>query len=439
MLYDICFLIFAIFYLPALILKGKLHKDFLQRFGLFDKATIERLKSDKGKIWIQAVSVGEVALCRDFIPRLKERYPNDEIVLSTITRTGNDLAKKSLSGSAIVIYFPLDLSFIVRKVAGLIRPKLYIMIETEIWPNLLKEMADKDVPSILINGRISDRSFGKYELVKPFLANTLKRISRFCMQSDLDAERIIGMGAPKDKVTVTGTMKFDVAIETETKAVEVLRESLGLRRDEELLVAGSTHLGEDVMMMELFHDLLKDFPGLKLLIAPRHVGDFPYTASIVEDVFGKSFGFTLFTNSGLTRYGDKDVEPKVFILGTIGHLKHAYAMATIVFVGGSLVRYGGHNPIEPAVFEKPVIFGPHMFNFRTIAKAFVDGGAAIRISDKKALLPAARDLLNNADKRRQMGENAKRIVLANRGATERNMRVIQDILANSKQVTANSG
>src|SRR3989338_3557346 len=214
MLYDIGFLIFSIVYLPTLLFKGKLHRDFLERFGIYEKCKRDSLSSGEERIWIQAVSVGEVSLCRALIPSLKGKFPDKEIVLSTITRAGNDLAKKIFSGDAVVIYFPLDFSFIVKKVMGLIRPGLYIMIETEIWPNMIKETSDNKIPSILINGRISDKSFGMYRLAGLFLRDIFTKIDKFCMQSEIDAERIETLGASAERVTVTGNMKFDTEIKS---------------------------------------------------------------------------------------------------------------------------------------------------------------------------------------------------------------------------------
>jgi len=401
MLYDIGFAIFSLFYLPALIFGGKLHGDFAERFGRYGEDKRKALAEAKGAIWIQAVSVGEVALCRGLIPKLKSAFPARRIVLSTITKTGNDLAKRLFSEDAVIIYFPLDFSSIVKKVVALITPGIYIMIETEIWPNLLKEIARNKVPSILINGRISDRSFGKYGMAKPFLKDTLKKISQFCMQSDLDAERIIYLGAPIKRVRVTGNMKFDIDIKADSKAMETLRETLSLKAGEELFVAGSTHRAEERMVIESFKELLKDFPKIRLLIAPRHIERGHEVRQEVK-------------RAGLA-------PSQVFILDRIGYLASAYSFATLVFIGGSLVKHGGQNPIEPAAFEKAVIFGPHMFNFKSVARVFLDCDGAIQVSDKEGLVRAAALLLKDSRRRAELGRNAKRVALENRGATEKNL------------------
>ena len=422
MLYNIAFFIFSLIYLPALIFKGKLHKDFGQRFGSYDEKTRAALAAGNGTIWIEAVSVGEVALCKSLIPKLKARFPGKGITISTITRAGNELAKKLFANDATIIYFPLDFSFTVRKAVDLIRPKLYIMIETEIWPGVLKALAGRGVPSIVVNGRISDRSFGKYKLAKAFLRNTLGGIGLFCMQSKTDADRIIAMGAPAGKVRVTGNMKFDIDM---PKVVS--RDSYPwLKPEDELFVAGSTRDGEEEIVIEAFKVLRQKFPNLQLLIAPRHI---TRVADICKTV--ERFGFAPVTISSLsdTRTPDPGSRTPVYILDTIGRLNDFYALATLVFVGGSLVKYGGQNPIEPALFEKPVIFGPHMFNFRDVAAAFVRAEGAVQVSSIEDFNNACARLLSNAQARARLGQNARKVVAENRGATEKNIEAIREAVS----------
>ncbi len=423
MLYDIGFLIFSLFYLPALIFKGKLHGDFHERFGIYSEGKRAKLTAANNVIWIQAVSVGEVALCGGLIPLLKKEFPGRDIVLSTITRRGNELAKKLFSDDAVVIYFPLDFSSVVRKAAGLIRPKLYIMIETEIWPNVLRELSRKRVPAALLNGRISDRSFGQYMLARPFLLKTLGRIRLFCMQSKEDAGRITEMGAPADRVRVTGTMKFDFDAAADDGAARRMRESLGLTEGAELFVAGSTHPGEEEVIVSAYSQLLKEFPKLTLLIAPRHVERAQEVGNTV-----RRFGFMPARLSSLNHGPWTMDHGPIYILDTIGHLNDAYAIATLVFIGGSLVPHGGQNPIEPASFEKPVIFGPHMSNFRAIAAALLKNGGAVQVKDARELLDKARALLKDRQAGLALGRNARKAIIENRGATGRNLRALKEII-----------
>lgn len=424
MLYDLGFLIFSLFYIPALFFKGKLHKDFLERFGVYDDAKCARLFSARNVIWIQAVSVGEVTLCKSLIPLLKRDYPDRSIVLSTITKTGNDLAKKLFSGDAEVIYFPLDFSFTAGKAVSRIRPKLYIMIETEIWPNVLRTLRDKRVPAILINGRISDRSFGKYKLVRRFLAKTLDNIAVFCMQSETDAERIRAMGAKADRVRVTGTMKFDAESPSSSSYGPGAKEIFGLSVNDRILVAGSTHGGEEEAVLRAYKMLIKEYPALKIIIAPRHT----VRADEIESIAGR-MGLSAVRMRAMESSGtDRQGAHQVFIIDKIGYLNDAYSIAEVVFIGGSLVPHGGQNPIEPAVFEKPVIFGPYMFNFRAVASLMLKSGAALQVSSGEELYSEAGRILKDPAIGITLGRNAKKVITENRGASLRNLSAIKELI-----------
>ncbi|MFA5144208.1 MAG: 3-deoxy-D-manno-octulosonic acid transferase [Candidatus Omnitrophota bacterium] len=414
MLYDIGFALFSIFYLPTLIFKGKLHRDFLERFGVYGRAKRAALAKARGAIWIQAVSVGEVALCRSLIPLMREKFPSRPIVFSTITKTGGDLAKKLFADDAVVIYFPLDFSFIVKKVIGIVRPNMYIMVETEIWPNFLKEIERRAIPAILINGRISDRSFGKYEMVSRFLRKILRNINVLCMQSKMDADRIIALGARPERVKVAGNMKFDIRVKAGRISGDVLKKELGMATGDELIVAGSTHPGEECAVIAAYKDLIEDFPKLKLLIAPRHI---ERAGEVAEAA--KKLGFQPVRLSGSDERRTTNDERRIYILDTIGRLGDFYSIATIVFVGGSLIKHGGQNPIEPAVHEKPVIFGQHMFNFKDIAEAFLASSAAAQVDSGDDLVPALYNLLTDEKRRLEMGRAAKQVVVDNMGATGR--------------------
>ena len=423
MLYDIGFLIFSVIYLPILIFKGKLHREFPERFGRYTPAKENTLLSGRDRIWIQAVSVGEVAVCKSLIPLLKEKFPGYDLVVSTITKAGNDLAKRLFSKDAVIIYFPLDFGFTVRRAVKHIKPRLYIMIETEIWPNLLKELSLNSVPSVMMNGRISDRSIGKYRLISPFLKNVLSKIRAFCMQDTIDAERVISLGAPPERVNVTGNMKFDAEVLAGVEDPGVIRRSLSLNDDDPLLVAGSTHKGEEKTIVEAFRDLVLEFPKLRLLIAPRHVG----RVEEVESVISKS-GLESVRVSRLNDTRCTIDDRRILILDTIGHLNEAYSAATLVFIGGSLVKHGGQNPVEPALLGRPILFGPHMFNFRYITKVLLTEGAALQIAGKEDLVRSSKMLLKDPLKRSELGANAKRVIEKNRGATKKNLEKISEIL-----------
>lgn len=434
MLYDIGFFIFSIIYLPTLIFKGKLHREFPERFGIYGSVKERALLSGRDRIWIQAVSVGEVALCKSLIPLLKEKFPGNDLVVSTITKTGNDLAKRLFSKDGVIIYFPLDFSFTVRRALKYIKPRIYIMVETEIWPNLISELSRNSVPSMMINGRISDRSIGKYRLVRHFLKNVLFKIRVFCMQDTIDAERVVSLGAPPGRVMVTGNMKFDAEVSDNTGTRDVVRRSLGLNENDPLLVAGSTHHGEEEMIVGAFKELNSEFPQLKLLIAPRHIE----RVEEIERVISES-GFeservsrlnglrTDAERSGICSKSAND-ERRIMVLDTIGHLNEAYSAATLVFVGGSLVKHGGQNPIEPAVLGRAILFGPHMFNFKYITGILLKESAALQVAGKEELIKDLKMLLKDPVKRSGLGDNAKRAIARNRGATKNNLERISEIL-----------
>jgi 3-deoxy-D-manno-octulosonic-acid transferase len=423
MLYSIGFFIFSVFYLPVLIFKGKLHPDFAQRFARFDKMKERLLLSGKDRIWIQAVSVGEVALCKQLIPSVKKAFPDRDIVISTITRTGNDLAKKLFSKDVIVIYFPLDFLFIVRRAVDLIKPSLYIMVETEIWPNLLKELSRRNIRSVLINGRISNRSIGRYRLARPFLKKTLRSISAFCMQDDIDAARIKELGAESEKVSVTGNMKFDAAVSINIKDPKEVRVSLGLKEGDELFVAGSTHEGEESIVVEVFKKLSADFPRLRLLIAPRHVERTDRVEKTIADSGLASIRYSVLDRSQTTDDGGR-----ILLLDVIGHLNEAYSVATIVFIGGSLVEHGGQNPIEPAYFGRPVMFGRYMFNFKYIAGVLLKNKAAMQVFSMEDMYEKSKLLLSDPGTRNLLARRARDVIDSNKGATDRNIKCMQRVI-----------
>ena len=414
-IYDVFFLTFSIIYLPCLLLKGKAHRDFTQRFGNLPDS-FSQISASR-PVWIHAVSVGEVLAVKNFIERLSEKFPNRKIVLSTTTKTGNAVAEKVLSKNILKFFFPLDFSFTVKRVADIINPSALLVMETEIWPNLITELSRRSIPVVLINGRISDKSFKGYRKIKFLFEKVLKKINLFCMQTPESAERIKALGAPADNVRITGNMKFD----TEDLAVSELA---GIGKMGPLFVAGSTHKGEDEIILDAYKKLVKEFKDLTLLIAPRHIER--------ADSIGKLIiaeGFEEVRVSRLKEKAGSGALPKrsILILDTLGELSRIYGLATIVFMGGSLVKTGGHNPVEPALFAKPIVFGPFMFNFRGMVKSFLEENAVVEVTDGNHLFEALRDLLRDENKRNTLGANARKIIDKNRGATGRNIEELEKL------------
>jgi len=420
-IYDLIFLIIAVIYLPIYLFRRKFHRGFFLRFGILPKD----LKLEQ-PIWVHAVSVGEAMAVRGLVGELKKAYPEKKFFISTVTSTGNKIAESMARGSDFVTYLPLDFSFIVKGVINKIKPSLLILAETEIWPNLISYLARLNIPIVIVNGRISDSSFRGYLSIKFLLKPILNKINSFCVQTQRDAQRLIRLGVSQDKIEITGNMKFDFKDCTDLKKDYTdYKRKLSLGADEKLLVAGSTHSGEEGIILNIYKKLLDEFSYLKLLLAPRH----PERAKEVEKMVLKN-GFRPLRISQLS--GQKGIRAfghSVFILDTIGQLMHYYAIADIVFVGGSLVKKGGHNILEPASLGKPILFGPHMFNFRDIAELFLKNQAAILVHNPEELKEKIKDLLINAEKTRKFSQRALELILENRGATQRDLKLIRNLYA----------
>jgi len=421
LIYDIFFTVFSIFYLPVLLFRGRLHGDFLQRFGVLP----QEVTSLDRPVWIHAVSVGEAALASKLARAIKAEYPHVPVAVSTTTRTGNDMARKSGKGAIdAVFYFPLDMSFIVSKAVRLINPRLYVMIETEIWPNLLAELHAVRVPVVLANGRISDASFTGYGRIRPLVRRILSDIDLFCMQSPLDVERIEKLGAPPEKISVTGSIKFDVTESAEGRT----KEDLGFSSSDRVIVAGSTHHPEEHTVIDIYRELKTEDEDLKLVLAPRHV---ERTEALKVYLENAGLSYRLFSSAeGKSPGGEEKLSGRdVLIVDTIGHLKSIYKAATVVFIGGTMVKRGGQNPIEAALWGKAVIYGPNMSNFREIADLFEKGRATWRIKDAEDLKGAVSTLLKDGEKRRRMERNALRIVDENSGAVRKTLERVGEYLA----------
>lgn len=403
--YDIFFLFFSIVYLPVLIFKGKAHKDFGQRFGFLPS----NVKGDKyDAIWIHGVSVGEILGIKAFVKKLEMLYPNTRIVVSTTTKTGQDMARKTFSDKVNVFYFPLDLSFVVKKAVEFIKPKVFFIMETELWPNTISVMASKNIPVILVNGRISDKSFNGYKAISIFLKGVFNGVSLFLMQTETDKNRIVSIGAAGLKTKVIGNIKYD----EDTAPENMKKEDFGYSPQEEILIAGSTHPKEEEIVLECYKNLKPDFKNLRLIIAPRHI-------ERVNEVvlLCRKYGFE--ANLLSSNAGAKPHKDSILIIDIMGKLGRIYSIGTVVFVGGSLVKKGGHNIIEPARFSRPIIFGPYMHNFRDMASIFLKSGAAVMVNGKKDLENAVKNILTDKNKQMVMGSNAKNVVEKNKGACGR--------------------
>jgi 3-deoxy-D-manno-octulosonic-acid transferase len=408
-LYEILLAFYAVISFPVLLFKGKWHNGFAQRLGFFPKDLKSQLRHDKN-IWIHAVSVGEVAAVAGLIRQLKERLSGYRIVLSTSTKTGYELAVQKFQQDALVIWAPLDFRKAAASFVDAIVPRAYIVAETELWPNLFSLLARKNIPIVLVNGRISDKAYPGYKNIRWFMRRFLHLVDSFCMQSDEDAERIIHLGAPPSKVHSVGNVKFDDLPKESTMSPE----DLGFDAGDELWIAGSTHPGEEEIVLNVFKNIRGRYPRLRLVIAPRHV---ERTAEVMKLIGSKGFAPQKYSEM---KAGYKSADA-VILVDTIGHLRSLYSLATVVFVGKSFTVSGGHNIIEPAFFAKPVIIGPFMENFRDITAVFKADHALVQLDNPAELEGAMSSLLNSPTKRNELGQRARNVINKYTGATGRSV------------------
>jgi 3-deoxy-D-manno-octulosonic-acid transferase len=376
-------------------------------------------------IWIHAVSVGEVLTARALADDLKGRYPRLRLFLSTTTIAGQQVARRNLQQLDGVFYLPFDWTLIVRRTLALVKPRLFIMVETEIWPNLLHVCRRQGVKTVVINGRISQRSFPRYRIVRPFFRRVLADVDRFCMQSEESARRLVALGADPARVTVTGSLKFDSlelpGVTPHGKPRERVLRFFRLPSSRTVVVAGSTMKGEEAAVLRAFSRVKARLPGALAVLAPRQPERFAEVERVARDA-----GFVTTRRTQLPI--DADPPADVVVLDTIGELAQVYQVATAVFVGGSLADHGGHNILEPAIFGKPIVFGPHMQNFREIADVFLANDAAVQVQSDRELDDVLIQLVTDPVRRARLGAAARALVEANRGAKDKTLAVIGEVL-----------
>jgi 3-deoxy-D-manno-octulosonic-acid transferase len=424
-IYNIILSILSVVFAPlacaALLVRKKYRAGFLEKCGMLNPW------AGAGRpIWVHAVSVGEVMAAVPLIKEIKQRFPDVPLVVSTITETGNQTAHRNLKQADRIIYFPFDYPFIVRRVARSVNPRVFIMLETEIWPNFLRELSRRSIPVLMISGRISERSFRNYKLFGFFFKQVLAQISRLCMQTAEDAQRIIDIGAPQERVLVGGNIKFDLQVPPITlPEQERLRSDFGFAPEQQVFIAGSTHKGEEEIIIAVFSAIRRRFPQSALILAPRHPERFDEV-----DLLLRQSGL-LYARRTALKQEPRARELSVILLDTIGELFKTYSMGTVVFIGGSLVPIGGHNVLEPAVFGKPVIFGRHMHNFREIARMLLQKNAGIQVTGQEQFAAQALRLFENPDACREMGQNAFRVIQENIGAVQCSVAILEKVLGQS--------
>lgn len=392
-----------------------------ERLGRYPEPLVARLQGIH-PVWLHAVSVGEVGAASILATAWMSRRPQLKLLVSTVTLTGREVARQSLPQATGIVYFPIDLPGIVHRALVAVRPRLVLLTETEIWPNFLRACANAKIPVAIINGRISARSFRRYRLVLPFFRRVLQGIDLFCMQSAGDAERILALGAPPERVHVAGNLKFDAVPPTDSLFLtEQWRQELGIDPRRPVVVAGSTHAGEEELLVRAFCSLRQEFPDLLLILAPRH----PDRIAAVEASIAGN-GLLAVRRSALA--GSNDAPGAIILLDTVGELSTLYAVASVAFVGGSLIPRGGHNLLEPARQGRPVLFGPHMENFAAASELFLERGAAVQVGDEVELGLQVARLLRDPGARDRMGKAALEVLAGHRGACERTVALLERLL-----------
>jgi len=425
--YNLLLLLSVLFLVPYYLLRGlrygKSRRGIRERLGYYSPQQMEALQGTK-TIWIHAVSVGETRAAMPLIKQIRSKYPDLQILVTNVTETGHAIAQEEKEID-LCLFFPFDFSWAVRKAISTVNPEMIIIVETEIWPNFTRQADLHDIPLILVNGRISDRSFPRYRLARFLLRPILHRFSAFCMQSQTDAERIAVLGAPDIRVENTGNLKFDHALIDVT--AEQLREKKNRYRLPEqvaILVAGSTHEKEEQQLIDAYKKIATQIDReLLLVLIPRHPERKRDVQSLLQEAgFNYRLRSTLQENDKLFCPGD------VLLVDTLGEVLDFYSVADLVFVGGSLVPVGGHNLLEAALLSKPVIFGPHIHNFKEIAAKLIRAGAGVKIENQSELIRQSIVMLNDPARCRAMGQAGSSLIIENAGTTERTMRHISKAL-----------
>jgi 3-deoxy-D-manno-octulosonic-acid transferase len=416
LVYSLLLFLSMLFYIPAYFVRLRLKRG--QPLALWHRLGFkvpESRRDNRPSIWIHAVSVGEVLSLQHLLAVIRERHPDWRIYLSTLTTTGMQVAREKLSAVDELFFIPLDFKWSVSRYFRALKPRLFVLAESEFWPNLLRSAGKQCRSVILVNGRISPRSAKRYSRIRPLINRVLESVDLFMVQTGKDGKRLAGMGIGPDRIEVAGNLKADVRLpELSEEEVSRIRAELGLDGGVRIIVAGSTHRGEEAALLDAFAAAKQRESSLRLILAPRHVSRAAEVDKICRDL-GLSFRRRTDPTAGSAF--------EVMILDTIGELARLYAVSDQTFLGGSLVPWGGQNFLEPAYYGKPVFFGPYMHNFEDLAELFIEEGAAKIISSREDLIRMF--LAEDRMELSQMGKRGRELLFSLQGATERTLRIFE--------------
>ena len=401
---------------------GKYRAGLSERLGFVPQRIVsQRIKpaAQPGCIWIHAVSVGEVLAISTLFRELEASFPGVPVFLSTTTLTGQQLARERF-GAERVFYLPLDFGFCLRPYLRLLQPRLLILAETEFWPNLLHVSKAQGAAVAIVNARISDRSFPRYRFFRRLFAPVLADVDLFLAQTEEDRRRLVEIGASPANAQVSGNLKFDIRLSANSPLVADLRCGLPSNKDSPVIVCGSTTDGEEQLLLTAFQQVLRQHPSAVMVLAPRHPERFGQVANLIADA-----GLSYVKRSTWNK--DCRLAGGVFLLDSVGELASVYALATVAFVGGSLVPVGGHNILEPAQHAVAVMTGPHTANFREIIRIFEQGGA-LRIVTAETLATELLQLIQNKQQREALGQKAQALFREHTGATQRMMQALRPLV-----------
>jgi 3-deoxy-D-manno-octulosonic-acid transferase len=425
-LYNILFAIGIIVMLPRALVRmrrrGGYARNFGQRFARYSPELLAQLRGG-GRIWVHAVSVGEIFVAARFMQEFRARRPDVKFVLSTTTSTGYGIAEKEVAAPDVLIYLPVDFSSIMKRALSIIRPKALVLVECELWPNLIRLARRGGIPVMLINGRISDHSYSGYSKLRVFTRPLLAQVDLLCVQSEDDRQKLASLGADPARLNVVGSAKYDMTPangDGEEKARAAL-ETAGITRDRLVLLGGSTWAGEEEALLDVYRDLRATINNLVLVLVPRHAERRDKVLSAIADR-----GLNVVRRTELKPRAS--AAPDVLLVDTTGELRGFYACADVIFVGKSLSEHGGQNIIEPALCGKPIVVGPNMENFAAVTQDFLAAGALVQVRDTAGLRDAVRALLSDPAKRVFLGQKARSLVGEKAGAIDKTLQLVFSVL-----------